>query len=132
MRGHRPTACSDQDSCNGARTCLPNHFADTAACGDAGEECKNPDFCNGEGQCTDNGPVPDGSVCSENNPLTLDDRCNAGVCEGSVVTPVPAGSVPLRMALVAALLASGLMLRRVQLASTRQLGKRARHTSDSA
>ena len=202
--GDGATACSAQDTCDGAGVCAPNHLADTTGCGDAGDECTNADFCDGSGACTDNGfvvvdtacgngssstcdgadscdgsgtcldnfaadsvecrpdsgsgcdvaeacdgagacPVdgfalagtvcadlgdqcaipdtcdfsgtcidagfaPDGSVCSDDDPLTLGDECNAGACEGSVATPVPAGSLPLRVVLLILLIGSGIVL----------------------
>ena len=93
----------------------------TTTCGDAGDQCTNADFCDGAGACGDSGFVPDGSVCSDEDPETFHDQCNAGVCEGFPAAPVPAGSFPLRVALALALLGSGMLLRAAQ--SVRRPGK---------
>jgi hypothetical protein len=127
-------ACSDQDTYDGAGTCQDNHLADTTTCGDDGDECTNQDYCDGGGSCGDSGFVAaetscgdgattcsgedscdglgtcavnhlaDTTSCSDDDPLTYADQCNAGVCEGSSAAPVPAASVPLRILLVALLI----------------------------
>jgi hypothetical protein len=76
--GSGPTTCSNQDTCNGSGTCLPNHRPAGATCGSAPTECSNQDTCNGSGNCLAN-HVPAGTVCG-----LPPGECRAlGTCNGS-------------------------------------------------
>jgi hypothetical protein len=89
--GSEPTTCSNQDTCNGSGTCLPNHRPAGSACGSpADTDCTNPDTCNGSGTCLTNHAAA-GTVCGPppgacRGPGT----CNSsGVCNQAVS---PAGT----------------------------------------
>ena len=62
--------------------CLANNLADTTPCGDAGTECVNQDYCDGNGVCTDNGFVATDTPCGDApTECSAQDTCNgAGVC----------------------------------------------------
>lgn len=82
--------CSDGNACNGTEQCT------------ALGECTAgpPPVCEVSGQCADGicdplmgcvvTPKPDGTGCDDGSAATVDDRCMAGVCEGSEPPASPA------------------------------------------
>ena len=106
--------CTD-DRCDGAGSCTHDPRADGFAC-DTGNDCvlstcaqgvcvagppapagtscagaSDPcgdNVCDGAGACTPR-PKPDGNPCNDGNDCTLNDTCQAGVCQG---TPMSCGS----------------------------------------
>ncbi len=77
--------CDDGDPCT-TGTCNP----DTGQC-EYGPKCddENPcttDTCDPTTGICDNQPVSDGTTCDDGNEYTIEDTCNAGVCEGHLLT----------------------------------------------
>ncbi len=78
--GSSPTACSDQDTCDGGGTCLPNHYGTSVSCGSSttvyqcsggsGGCLEQPQtrtvdqHCDGGGTCIPDGSVPWGNLGS--------------------------------------------------------------------
>jgi cysteine-rich repeat protein len=83
--GGAATACSGQDTCDGAGTCQANHFLAGTSCGDAGTACIVQDTCDGAGSCTDNGFVDAGSNCGDGpTQCSGQDTCDgAGTCQAN-------------------------------------------------
>lgn len=73
------TECLNQDTCDGAGTCVDNGVAPAGTpCGDTGADCRKQDTCDGAGSCTDNGFQPEGTSCSDDGNPCTDDVCTAG------------------------------------------------------
>lgn len=74
--------CDDADPCNGAETCSAAGACASGAlpaCG-APSQCSVPS-CDPARGCIQIA-LPDGTPCDDRKRSTLDDRCQAGVCEG--------------------------------------------------
>ncbi len=111
-----PPACSSSGQCSTAQCdaslgCVEVAVADGTACSD-GNACTVDDSCEaglcgpgGAQSCSDPGPcrsgycdpqrgctsdlLADGTVCSDGDPVTLDDSCQVGICVGSEPEPNP-------------------------------------------
>ncbi len=106
---HAPLNCADQnactdDACDPALGCV--HTYNSGPCDD-GNACTTGDTCNGGGVCTPGGPticadnndcttdqcfpatgcafVSNTNPCNDGNACTVNDRCNLGVCSGTVI-----------------------------------------------
>ena len=55
--------CTNPDTCDGSGTCLDNHEPVTTTCGDEEGPCTNQDYCDGLGGCTDNEFKPASTAC---------------------------------------------------------------------
>eukprot|EP01060_Flectonema_neradi_P012431 TRINITY_DN19249_c0_g2_i2.p1 TRINITY_DN19249_c0_g2~~TRINITY_DN19249_c0_g2_i2.p1 ORF type:complete len:3815 (+),score=837.64 TRINITY_DN19249_c0_g2_i2:5278-16722(+) len=82
-------SCNDQnastvfDSCRNGR-CIGEDRCASLIC-EASDQCHLPGRCiSATGLCTD--PVkPEGVTCDDGDPTTLNDRCIAGVCTGTII-----------------------------------------------
>jgi hypothetical protein len=78
--GAGATGCSQQDACDGAGLCQPNHVEQGTPCGDATvSACNGADSCDGVGNClpqlsANGAPCDDGQFC------TINDQCQGGEC----------------------------------------------------
>eukprot|EP01062_Namystynia_karyoxenos_P067827 TRINITY_DN6192_c0_g1_i1.p1 TRINITY_DN6192_c0_g1~~TRINITY_DN6192_c0_g1_i1.p1 ORF type:complete len:760 (+),score=161.35 TRINITY_DN6192_c0_g1_i1:84-2282(+) len=75
------TPCDDNNPDTQDDKCAQGYCAGSITCN--GEECK-PQHCSVVqcgvgGQCLDAEPAPDGTPCSDNNPVTTDDKCVKGL-----------------------------------------------------
>lgn len=61
-------------------TCTDNPLPDGTPCGVAPNQCAQLSTCQ-SGRCV-SGALPDATACDDGNPCTLNDRCQAGTCEG--------------------------------------------------
>ena len=78
--GAGPTACSQQDSCDGQGRCQPNHLAVNAPCGNtASGPCDQPDSCDGNGTCQQR-VAGNGTGCDDGAFCTVGDQCQGGQC----------------------------------------------------
>lgn len=78
--GAGPTACSQQDTCNGQGVCQPNHLPVTSSCGNpASGSCDQPDTCDGNGNCQQR-LSQNGAACDDGAFCTTGDQCQGGQC----------------------------------------------------
>lgn len=103
--------CDVAEICDGIITSCPadGFVATGESCGDISGQCILADACDGVGICTDSGFVEDGTACDDGNVITVNDRCQAGICEGALPT-IPTASFSGRTALVLWLLVSGMIV----------------------
>ena len=82
--GDAPMECTNQDTCDGAGSCVANGYKSAGtSCGDpSSTACTNPDTCDGAGSCYSN-HVPPGISCGDpsSTQCTNPDTCDgAGSC----------------------------------------------------
>lgn len=78
--GATPDECSQQDTCDAAGVCIPNHLPEGTPCGSpAGDACDPSDTCDGSGICTER-VLSDSSACDDGQYCTANDACLGGVC----------------------------------------------------
>jgi len=83
------TQCSAQDTCDSG-TCVPSDLTGGTACGDStNTECKNPDSCDGSGNCQSN-DEPDNTSCDDGELCTIDELCKGGICTMGTINTIPA------------------------------------------
>lgn len=87
-------ACSARASCDGTGSCVQVPLPAGTLCRPAASGCDAPETCNGTASlCPTNQFMPDGTVCSDDNPCTAKEHCTAGVCTGGtpsiVLEPSP-------------------------------------------
>jgi hypothetical protein len=75
-------SCDDGDACNGVETCNGS----TGCVAGTPVTCTALDQCHLAGTChagvCNNPAKPDGTVCDDNDPATVNDTCQSGVCGG--------------------------------------------------
>jgi hypothetical protein len=78
--GAGPNACSQQDSCDNAGRCLPNHLPSGTPCGSSVSNiCDQPDSCDGSGNCQPH-LVQNGTACDDGSFCATGDQCQGGQC----------------------------------------------------
>ncbi len=87
---------ADGTACDDGLGCTVGDICRSGTCSGRQKDCVAPDVCHlavcdsGSGECVVS-PAPDGLLCDDHDPCTLDDACRSGTCRGSPLVCVAAG-----------------------------------------
>lgn len=75
--------CDVAESCTGSSAACPGDGKSTAECRPDTGDCDVAEVCDGvDDNCPADDSEPDGTLCDDGDPFTIDDMCASGICLG--------------------------------------------------